>query len=109
MRSKLSVLLLLCTAMYGQKVNKLAAEFLKIAPETTLDVIVQFRRVPTETNHRKIHARGGQWKQNLDVIRAAHYSISAKELESLSQDPDVEFVSPDHPVYGTDSNVAPYT
>src|SRR2546430_13554688 len=104
MYSKLSVVILLSATMYGQRINhKLAEELRGVTPDATLDVIVQYRQTPAETNHRKVHAGGGQLKRNLDVIRAAHYTISARQLESLSQDPDVEFVSPDRPLFATDS------
>jgi len=34
----------------------------------------------------------------LDIIRAAHYSVPANQLQSLSEDPDVTFIAPDRAV-----------
>jgi len=55
----------------------------------------------TRRDHRRVLERGGQLKRNLDIIRAAHYSVPARQIEALSKDPDVEFISPDRAVFST--------
>jgi serine protease AprX len=94
--------------------SKLPDELRNIAPETSVDVIVQYRQQPTEVNHSRVSALGGEFKRSLEVIRAAHYSISAGQLEALSEDPEVEAIWPDRKVFSTWSlwgfgNTAIYT
>jgi hypothetical protein len=78
--------------------DKLAPELRDLKPESKVDVIVKYRQTPTAAQHRKLLERGGELKHNLDIVRAAHYSISAKQLDDLSNDPDIEFISPDRAV-----------
>ncbi len=108
MRLIVSILTTLSIAGLGQAANhKLSAELQGIAPDAAVDVIVKYRQAPTAAHHSRITARGGEFKQNLDIIGAAHYSIPAGELEALSDDPDVESISPDHPVFATWKPVYP--
>lgn len=66
-----------------------------------VDVIVQYRSMPTEAHHNRVMARGGQLKHNLGLIRGAHYSIPADQLNQLVTEPEVEHVSVDHPLRST--------
>ncbi|HUJ20929.1 MAG TPA: S8 family peptidase [Bryobacteraceae bacterium] len=63
-----------------------------------VDVIVQFKHVPTEVHHRKVTDRGGHLKTELGLIKAGHYSIPAGEVRDLAEDPEVTYISPDRPV-----------
>ena len=82
--------------------DKLAAELQNVDDlDASVDVIVQYKHAPTEAHHRRVSERGGQLQRRLNIIRAAHYSISARQLEALSKDPDVEFISPDRVVFAT--------
>jgi len=76
-------------------------ELTNIIPNGTVDVIVVYRQAPTTVHHNRVAALGGELKRTLDFIRAAHYSIPPSQLELLSNDPDVEFVAPDRPVFST--------
>ena len=99
MRNVLITFMALTAAGLAQAAaQKLAPELRNLKTESRVDVIVQFRHTPTQAQHRKLLKRGGQLKDNLDIVRAAHYSISAKELEALSNDPDIEFISGDQDV-----------
>jgi len=66
-----------------------------------VDVIVQFKNVPSDGQHQRVLAHGGKLKHSLDIIRAAHYSVPANQLQSLSEDPDVTFIAPDRAVKAT--------
>ena len=87
--------------------HKLSPELQGLAGDAGVDVIVKYRQAPTPAHHSRITARGGELKQSLDIIRAAHYSVPAGELEALSNDPDVESISPDHQVFATWKPVFP--
>jgi len=81
--------------------RKLDPELKDLTSDQTIDVIVQYRSAPTAADHHRVLARGGQLKHNLDIIRAAHYSLPAKQLQALSEDPHVEFIAPDRAVKAT--------
>jgi hypothetical protein len=57
--------------------RKLDPELKDLTSDQTIDVIVQYRSAPTAADHHRVLARGGQLKHNLDIIRAAHYSLPA--------------------------------
>ena len=80
---------------------KLDAELKGLNSNQTVDVIITYRNTPTEEHHHRVSARGGELKENLDLIRAAHYSVPADQLQALSGDADVEFIAPDRPVNAT--------
>ena len=108
MRSALAALIALSVATLSQANDaKLSPELQRLAPERTVDVIVQYKQAPTAAHHARVVAAGGEFKRGLEIIRGAHYSIPAAQLEKLSNDPDVEFVSPDRAVFAT--AVPPYT
>lgn len=66
----------------------------------TVDVIIQFTKVPTAAQHAKVQGKGGVLKKNLDIIKGAHYTVPVEALESLADDPDVAYISPDRAVQG---------
>ena len=102
MRLTISMFMALSTVGLGQAAaQKLSPELEGLAPDASVDVIVKYRQAPTSAHHSRIIARGGEFKQSLEIIRAAHYSIPAGQLEALSNDPDVESISPDHQVFAT--------
>ena len=77
---------------------KIAKDLDNIDPEALVNVIVQFKQVPTEAHHKKITDRGGQLKRELGLIKGSHYSVPASKLKDLADDPDVAYISPDRPV-----------
>ncbi len=66
----------------------------------TVDVIVQFREAPTEKHHEKLKKKRGRLKEELELVQGGVYSIPADALDSLADDPDVVYISPDRPVQG---------
>ncbi len=66
-----------------------------------VDVIIQFKQAPTDAQHAKVQAKGGVLKTKLDVIKGAHYSVPLESLESLADDSDVAYISPDRAVNGS--------
>src|SRR5437879_262663 len=67
----------------------------------SLDVIIQFTETPSARHHGKVRAHGGSLRANLDLIKSGAYTVPASEIESLSADPDVVYVSPDRKVTGS--------
>src|SRR5258708_2838099 len=66
-----------------------------------LDVIVQYRHVPTPQQHQKIVPLGGMLRQELLSIRGGAYRVTASALAELESDPEVLYVSADRAVHGT--------
>ncbi len=81
--------------------EKISPDLQNIASDGLADVIIQYHQAPTTAHHQRVAAIGGELRRSLDVIRAAHYRIPANQLEALSDDPDVEFISPDRTVFST--------
>jgi serine protease AprX len=63
-----------------------------------LDVIVQFKQLPTAKHHQKAIEKGGQFKKNLGLVNGGLYSLPVNALEALAADTDVAYISPDRPV-----------
>ena len=86
-------------SMFGADTNsKLAAELGQTNPNSTVNVIVQWRTTSIEAHHRKVSDRGGRLHRRLKSIRSASYSLPAYELNNLANDPDVAYITPDRPV-----------
>jgi serine protease AprX len=66
-----------------------------------VDVIIQFNQAPTDVHHKKVQNKGGVLKTKLDVIKGAHYSVPAESLQTLADDPDVRYISPNRQLSGT--------
>ena len=65
-----------------------------------VDVIVQFRSVPTAAHHQKVFNRGGKLKRQLGRFKGAAYTMPASELEDLASDPAVLYITPDRKLHG---------
>src|SRR5213594_2934399 len=83
---------------------------LKSGPSgSTVDVIIQFNQTPTVAHHQKVQDKGGVLKTKLDAIKGAHYSVPVESLQSLADDPDVAYISPNRPLSGTSTSTLDYT
>src|SRR5260370_28617395 len=72
----------------------------------TVDVIIQFNQTPTDAHHQKVQNKGGVLKTKLDFIKGAHYLVPVESLDSLADDPDVAYISPDRRLNGSLDNTA---
>src|SRR6266568_682330 len=75
----------------------------------TVDVIIQFNQTPTDVQNLNVGNKGGVLKTKLDVIKGAHYSVPVESLQSLADDPDVAYISPNRPLSGTSTSTLDYT
>jgi len=74
----------------------------------TVDVIIQFNQAPTDVQHGKVQGKGGALKRKLDVIKGAHYSVPVESLQTLADDPDIAYISPNRPVSHTSTSTVDY-
>jgi len=78
--------------------SKIAAQLHGRKDNDATDVIVQFTTTPGAIHRAKIQAHGGTVKDDLSFIKALHASIPASRLDDLSEDPEVTYISSNHPV-----------
>src|SRR5581483_11414210 len=100
-------------SMVALMAGMMFAQSSKIAPDLAQDqgsdveVIVQYRRTPTDEHHRFVRQHGGVLRTTMDFMRAAHYSVPANAIKSLAADPDVAYISPNRQVSGMLDVTAP--
>ena len=118
---RLSVLVLVLVAeiAFAQPWNNQTADgrgFQKITPEVArfsartnatgrdqlVKVIVQFKQTPRARHFARMQSNGAQLHRKLSVVRAASFFILASRLSALENNPDVAFVTLDHPLKGAD-------
>ncbi len=80
---------------------KLAPDLRNQDPQAAVDVIVQYRHLPTAGDHNRVAANGGRLTHELNLIRGAHYSLPVSRLGELANDPEVEHISLDHALHAT--------
>lgn len=95
--SQLSVMFLLSGGLVfaGHKYSK---ELESATPESNVDVIITFKQLPTDANHRRVLARGGNHRGTFANISGAAYTIPAAALQDLDNDDSVLHISVDHKV-----------
>jgi len=98
----IAVAAVLCTlAPAGPSISpsrKISRHLKGIDPQSTVDVIVQYRVHPASEHFERIHRLGGIEKRTYGRIPQAALTIPASALESLASDADVKFISPDRKV-----------
>src|SRR3984957_9919143 len=93
-------LFMLGTGIAFARHPKVAADLEGKPAGAIVDIIVQYNKVPDAASRLMVSARGGILKRDLGGMKASAYSITAGVLESLANDPDVTYISPDRPVRG---------
>ena len=91
--------LLLSSTVFGQ--HKIARHLQHVDPDSTVDVIVQYKNDATDDRIERVVRRGGRLKARLSAIRGAAFRTPASMLSDLENDPDVAYVSPDYEVRAT--------
>src|SRR5450631_1278350 len=66
-------------------------------PEQTVDVIVRHRDVPGGADMLR-YSRLARLKGSLSLVRSSVFTMKAKDIEQLADDPNVETIAPDQPV-----------
>jgi len=83
---------------------KIAPELNRLDTRSTVEVIVQFREVPSERHHESVRGHGGTLRKTLEIVNAGHYSLPARALRALANDPEVAYISPDYELSGSLDN-----
>jgi serine protease AprX len=80
--------------------SKIAPDLARIDTRSKVNVIVQFKHVPTEAQHMKVRNQGGRLTMRLGRVKAGLYSVPASALATLANDPEVAYISPDRKLKG---------
>ena len=80
--------------------EKLSFDLKSNALNRNVEVIVQYKVHPTDAHHQRVVDLGGTLQSKMDYIQAGHYTVPPSALKSLSEDPDVAFVTPNRPLKG---------
>jgi serine protease AprX len=78
----------------------LAGELREKGRAGTIDAIVQFVTDPGDTHFKSITNRGGKLRLKLKSARGGLFTIPASQLETLSANPAVRYISPNRVVTG---------
>src|ERR1700757_5111642 len=103
--SFVSVLLLFGSIAWGND-HKLSPELKGRHSADAVDVIVQYKIVPGQKHRDRISAHGGSVEQHFHAVNGLLVTLPASELKSLSNDPDVAYISPDRPITRQMNNAA---
>src|SRR4029077_6387995 len=109
MKSKVTCVLIFAACLVwgpglkAEKNPRLAAELRSNFAQSSVNVIVQFTGGPTARHHQKVLALGGTLRHRLTLIKTGSDSIPAAALHTLSDDPEVVYISPDRQLSGTKS------
>jgi serine protease AprX len=108
--------LILATSLAFAGPSQTSPKQVKISPDLKeanlsgqIDVIVQFKQVPTTTFHQKVLSRGGKIKTDLGQFKGGAYTMPVSALTDLASDPDVVYISPDRPLNGASQSSTPVT
>jgi serine protease AprX len=96
-------LMVVATSGFAQ-LSKIATPLHGRKDNDATDVIVQFTTAPGARHREKILERGGTIKDDLSFIKALHASIPASQLDDLSQDSEVTYISPNRPIQAALNN-----
>jgi serine protease AprX len=72
------------------------------ASNQTVKVIVQYKQAPKSSAMARVQNLGGRISNHLGLVNGAALAVPARSLAALANDPDVAFVSVDHPLQGMD-------
>src|SRR5579871_903266 len=77
----------------------LGCSVLAVAGEN-VNVIVRFKNPADSMAHQRFATRGAIHQRNLNLVNAHVYTIAASDLALLANDPDVDYIGPDHAIQG---------
>jgi len=96
----LAVALSIClsTACWGGNA-KLSSELQGANVPANVDVIIQYNQAPSGNDDQNVVGMGGVVKRKFSHVRGGLYSVPSRALNSLANNPNVAYVSPDRVVH----------
>ena len=85
MRNLLRIAVLLLTASVAFARNpKLGRDLDGINPNSNVNVIIQYKHVPTDGDHQKVRGQGGSLKRRYGRVRCGAYTVPAQRVGAAS-------------------------
>ena len=94
----LVALLASASLTFGQN-RKVSPAFAGKNPNALVNVIIQYKQTPQQRHFDAVAQRGGSHLGTFNFVRSASYAVPANALADLANDPDVAYISPDHPLH----------
>src|SRR3989442_5030970 len=63
-----------------------------------VDVIIQFKHVPTEADRNEVREKGGIYRRDLHLIKGDLFRVPVRRLDELVKNPKIVYITPDRPV-----------
>jgi hypothetical protein len=79
--------------------SKLSSDIQQVGGNKTIDVIVQFNRVPTDADVMQFAS--SQVKRRFQHVKALHLSLTPDQIRALAANPRVTYISPDRAISGS--------
>ena len=86
---------------FDPEVTRIMSRF-AARPSQQVKVIVQYKQAPKTAAFSRVQNMGGRVGHHLGLVRGAAFTVPAGSLQALANDPEVAFVSLDHPLKGMD-------
>ena len=107
-RFRLAIIVVAAASLaYGQHFPKLSTELEGLDPEAAVNVIIQYKHTPEQRHIDAVVRTGGRHLGTLGLVHGAVFSVPAKALAGLANDPEVVLISPDHKVAAMDVSGTP--
>ncbi len=87
---------------YAQHLPKVSVDLEGRDPESSVRVIVQYKRAVQQRHIDAVVRQGGRYQGTLNVVNGAVYSIPAKALSGLADDPEIAYISQNRTVNAAD-------
>src|SRR5437899_4560294 len=79
--------------------EKISRDLVRTERDEPVSVIVRYHSSPTAEHERRASSLQAAFVRRLDAIRSNVYRMPPSKVEALAADPEVEYVTPDRPVY----------
>jgi serine protease AprX len=81
--------------------GKLSKDLSQASTSGSVNVIVQYRVTPSESDFAKVLNRGGSLRGDMRTLKAGSFRVPAAAVASIANDPTVTYISLDRQVSGT--------
>ena len=86
--------------------RKLSSEFDGIEGNSSVKVIIKWKKQPDAVSESKVLKRGGRVHSRFAGFASGAYELSIRNVRELANDPDVQHISLDHPLHARLDNTA---
>ena len=92
------IIFLLAASLAFAGSPKISKDLEGLEPGAFVDVIVQFKKAPSEADFGAVRGRGATEKKRLPLIKSGVFSLPVAALAGVANNPAISYISPDRPV-----------